>query len=138
MTESIHRDLSTYTQTDADEHELAKRLIADILQNEAKGKYDEDGGDNTISSAELAERVTEELPAGKHIGASAIRDLIPKVRIQYGVPIGSIVGRGYFVIETEGEARIQIDRQIRQAETSRQRARDIASVWYQQQSPTDE
>lgn len=132
--DSIHRDLSTYTKTEADDHEIAKRLIADILQNEAKGKYDEDGGDNTISSTDLAERVTAELPAGKHIGASAIRDLIPKVRIQYGVPIGSIVGKGYFVITSQAEARIQIDRQIRQAETSRQRARDIAAVWYQQES----
>jgi hypothetical protein len=115
--------LERYTETSASEHDADKRTIARILTNDHRGRYwyDEDGErhDNTISSTELAEHT--------RCGASTVRDLIPKIRREYKLPIGS--SNGYFVIETKEEYARQVERQIRQAETSRQTARDISSAF---------
>lgn len=127
MTESeaIHRDLSQYTTIDRDQHEVAKGVIARTLSNEAVGR------ENIISSDELAERVTDALPPDDHMGASAVRDLIPMVRLEYRLPIGN--ANGYFVIDSQAEATRQIERQRKQSHTSLQRARDIAAAWNQVQ-----
>lgn len=132
------RTLDHYTDSDRSAHELAKPVIARILANEYRGRYVERDGERveqTISSADLAERVTEALPEGKHIGASTLRDLIPAVRLEYRMPIGN--ANGYFICDSKGEAREQIEKQLRQAETSRQTARDIQAAWAQSRRHAD-
>ena len=114
--------LSHYTDTDEPAHERAKRTIARVLANDHRGRYREENGeqvDNTISSADLAERTP--------VGASTVRDLIKEVRREYRLPIGN--ANGYFVIETREEFVRQVQRQERQAETSLETARDMAAAW---------
>ena len=105
--------LNQYTQTNELDHELAKRVIARTLANEARGRP------NAISSADLAERTP--------VSASTVRDLIPEVMREYCLPVG--MANGYFVIERKAEYARQVDRQLRQAETSRERARLISSTF---------
>lgn len=105
--------LSQYTTTDEPDHEIAKRVIASTLANEARGKA------NAISSADLADRTP--------VSASTVRDLVPQVMAEYCLPIGD--SNGYFIIEDREEYARQVDRKIRQAETSRERARLISSTF---------
>ena len=105
--------LTDHTTTDEPAHERAKRIIARTLATDHRGC------DNTISSADLAERTP--------VGASTVRDLIKEVRREYRLPIGN--ANGYFVIETREEFVRQVQRQERQAETSLQTAREIAAAW---------
>ena len=79
--------LARYTDTTATEHDADKRTIATILANDHRGR------ESAISSADLAEHT--------HCGASTVRDLIPQVRRDYRLPIGS--ANGYFVIEERAE-----------------------------------
>lgn len=111
--------LERYTETDADDHAEDKHTIARILVNGHSGRYTDDGEDNTISSRELAEHT--------NCSASTVRDLIPQVRREFRLPIGS--ANGYFVIEERDEYARQVERQLQQAETSRQTARDISAAF---------
>jgi hypothetical protein len=106
-------DVDQHTTTDATDHELAKQQIAMTLTNQARGKA------NAISSTDLAARTP--------VAASTVRDLIAEVRREFRLPIGS--ANGYFIITDEEEFSRQVERQKRQAETSRQTARDIAAAW---------
>lgn len=105
--------LSRYTETTSTEHEADKRTIARILANDHRGKS------NPISSTDLAEHT--------NCGASTVRDLIKVVRREYRLPIGSTTG-GYFIATDADEQARQIERFRRQAETSRQSARDMAAA----------
>lgn len=107
--------LEDYTKTNRSQHEITKREIHRILQSEARGR------ENAVSSKSLADRVP--------VSASTVRDLVPEIRREMGVPIGS--SNGYFIIESESELRKQVERQRRQAENSLSSARDIAGAWYQ-------
>lgn len=105
--------LEAYTDTDSTDHDRAKRTIATTLANEARGR------EHAISSTDLAERTP--------VSASTVRDLIPQVRREYGLPIAS--AQGYFVAETNEEAADFIERQKRQAEQSLRTAREFAANW---------
>lgn len=105
--------LEAYTDTDSTDHDRAKRTIATTLANEARGR------EHAISSTDLADRTP--------VSASTVRDLIPVVMDEYQLPIGT--ANGYFVIESKAEYARQVDRQIRQAETSRERARLISATF---------
>lgn len=113
--------LDDYTTTDASDHELAKQQLAMTLTNQARGKA------NAISSTALAQRLDEAMGADRAPGPSTVRDLIAEVREEYRLPIGS--ANGYFVIEDREEFERQVERQRRQAETSRETARAIAAAW---------
>jgi hypothetical protein len=105
--------LSEHTVTTESDHEHDKRVIAQRLMHDHRGK------DNRISSTDLAEYTRCE--------ASTVRDLIKEVRREYRLPIGS--ANGYFIIEHKDEFVRQVERQRQQAETSLQTARDIAAGW---------
>lgn len=118
---ATERTLDAYTDSDRSDHEIAKARIAHVLASEHRGRYREVNGervDNTISSAELAERCP--------VSASTVRDLIKEVRREYRLPIGN--ANGYFVADTPEQAREQIEKQLRQAETSRRTAGDIQAA----------
>lgn len=108
-------DTHHYTDTDAPAHDRAKRTIAQTLANDAHGR------ENAISSAALAERTP--------VSASTVRDLVPQVMAEYGLPVGT--SNGYFVIQTDDEYDRQVERQLKQAETSRQRALLIGRTYNQ-------
>lgn len=110
--------LETYTDTDAPTHDRAKRAIADELANYHRGR------DESISSTDLS-YVTKY--AGCAVSASTVRDLIPQIRREFGLPIAS--GKGYYVAETADEAAQFIERQKRQAEQSLRTAREFAAQW---------
>lgn len=112
--------LSDYTTSDRTDHERAKSVIMTALTNGAVGKA------NAIPSGELAEMTAERNCA---VSASTVRDLVPEVRREYRLPIGS--SNGYFIIDSQEEFVKQVERQKRQAETSLQTARDIAAGWNQ-------
>jgi len=105
--------LDTYTDTDRTAHDRAKAAIARRLATDHRGKA------NAVSSRELAEGVEPK--------ATTVRDLIPEIRREYGLPIAS--ANGYYVAETREEAAEFIERQKRQAETSLETARQFARVW---------
>lgn len=113
-------DVSEYTETDDSDHEKAKQIIARTLQMNAQGR------DNAISSKELAHRTP--------VSASTVRDLVPEVRREYRLPIGS--SNGYFIIENADEFGRQVERQLNQAERSRQTAQEIAAAWNTWKSQT--
>lgn len=102
-----------HTDSTASDHERAKRAIATRLVNHHRGR------DNAVSSRDLAQHTP--------VSASTVRDLIVEVRQEMNVPIGS--SNGYFVITSADELQRQIDRQKQQAETSMQRAEDMAAAW---------
>lgn len=106
-------DVDQYTDSDASDHEIAKRMIAERLANHHRGK------ENKIASGDLADPTP--------VSDSTVRDLIAEVRRDYNLPIGS--ANGYFVIDNADELQEQVERQKKQAETSMQTARDMAAAW---------
>lgn len=102
-----------HTDSGPTEHEQAKARIARELQRRYRGR------DNAVSSKQLAST----LP----IAATTVRDLIPQIRREYDIPIGS--SNGYFVIEDREELHRQVERQQEQAQTSIQTARDMAAAY---------
>lgn len=114
-----------------------QRRVVDVAREVARGNADVDvlhlaveahdsakrRREQAISSADLAERTL--------VSASTVRDLIKEVRREYRLPIGNCQ-QGYFVIADAAEATRQIERFRRQAETSRQSARDVAAAWNRQ------
>jgi len=110
------RSLHEYTDSDeVPDHVQARRRIRDVLRDEARGR------DNAISSSDLAARTP--------VSASTVRDLIPQVRERWQYPIGSCP-QGYFLIEDSEIFEYQVERQLRQAEQSRETAQSIARAWY--------
>ena len=105
--------LSDHTTTDEPAHEHAKRTIARTLATDARGR------ENAVSSADLAERTP--------VSASTVRDLIPEVMDEYRLPIGD--SNGYFVIEDIEEYARQVDKKVRQSQTSLDRARLISATF---------
>ena len=109
------KPLEHYTDTDdVPDHVQARNRIRQVLTNEARGR------DNAISSTDLAERTP--------VSSSTVRDLIPEVRERWGIPIGSCPS-GYFVIEDSEVFERQVERQLAQAERSKETARAIARAW---------
>ena len=109
------KPLEHYTDTDdVPDHVQARNRIRQVLTNEARGR------DNAISSTDLAERTP--------VSSSTVRDLIPEVRERWGIPIGSCPS-GYFVIESADVFERQVERQLAQAERSKETARAIARAW---------
>jgi len=98
------------------DHEVraAKRTLARLLECRR-------GKDRAISSQALADRVG--------LKATTVRDLVPVVRRDYGLPVAS-TSTGYYVIEDEAELREVMDRIERTIETKRERQRELARAWY--------
>lgn len=107
--------LADFTESDDPDHEVAKRGIVKRLRAHHRGR------ENAVASKTLAE--------GLPVSASTVRDLVREVRQEFGVPIGS--ANGYFIIEDLDEMERQIERQLEQAETAKQTARDITAAWNQ-------
>lgn len=105
--------LAEFTDSDEPDHVVAKRTIAWKLQQHHRGRAD------AVSSKELAEYTP--------VSASTVRDLVPEVRREYGVPIAS--SNGYYVAETRDEATRFIERQKQQARTSKRTAEEFAKAW---------
>jgi DNA-binding transcriptional regulator YhcF (GntR family) len=102
-----------HTDSGPTEHEQAKARIARELQRNHRGR------ENAVSSKDLAERVP--------VAATTVRDLIPQIRREEDLPIGS--GNGYYIIENREELQRQVERQQEQAQTSIQTARDMAAAY---------
>lgn len=102
-----------HADSEVTEIDRAKVRVAKRLMREHRGKA------NAVSSRELAEGVS--------VKATTVRDLIPEIMAEFGIPIGT--ANGYFVIEDKDEYARQVDRQLEQAKTSKQRAKLISATF---------
>lgn len=109
--------LSEYTVTDDREHAEAMVTIAWILKRRPTP-------DQAISSQALADATGEDGPK-----ATTVRDLIPAVVREHGIPIGSCPD-GYYRIASTDELAAELDSRRAEIETKRENARALASAFY--------
>jgi hypothetical protein len=79
-----------------------------------------EGRENAIPGGDIAERIPQK--------ATTLYDMIPELRSQYGVPVGSC-SDGYFIVETPDELQTQIDRYDSQIETAQKRKRELVEAY---------
>jgi len=79
-----------------------------------------EGRDNAIPGGEIAERIPQK--------ATTLYDMIPELRSQYGVPVGSC-SDGYFIVTDPDELQTQIDRYDSQIETAQKRKRELVEAY---------
>ena len=102
-----------YADSDEQHIQQAKHRVANLVAN-AKGK------ENAISSKELANRVG--------LKPTTVRDLIPEIRKQYGVPVASS-NRGYYRIVEKSEFLEVMQRIEDTIATKKERQRELAKAW---------
>lgn len=107
-------NVSDHTVTDAPDHDHAKRRLAEMLTDFGVGQ------ENAIAGRDLAERTP--------VGYSAARDLIPKLRTEYALPVASC-SEGYFVVSNPDELADVIDRIDSEIQTRRKRKRDLVQAY---------
>lgn len=105
--------LSDHTDTNQDDHNVAKRIIARELSNRH-------GKDSAISSHRLAELTP--------VSQSTVRDLVPEVRTQFNMPIAS-GSTGYFVIANRDEFIEVMDRIEDTIATKKERQSELAAAF---------
>lgn len=109
-------NVDQHTVTDAPDHEIAKRRLAETLTNFGVGR------DNAISGKDLAAKTP--------VSASTTRDLIAEVRTDFHLPVASC-SDGYFVVSDADELAEVCDRIDRTIQTKRQRKRELVASFNQ-------
>lgn len=104
--------LANYTDTDAEQHWTARRILAYVLE----------GRDYTdrLSAKELAAYVDP--------GPSAVRDLIGDLRTDFGLAVYSR-GSGYWHIQTDAELQDAIHREADKIETKRETIESLQAAY---------
>jgi len=109
----------TRAEREADSHENdvkhAKKQIAAKLNDHV-------GRENAISSKALADYTG--------LSASTVRDCIPEIREEWGVPVVSR-NKGYYVIESSEEFEAQLDRYSERIQTIEERRKELTAAWNQ-------
>ena len=78
------------------------------------------GRDNAKPGTEIAELIPQK--------ATTLYDMIPELRNQYGIPVGSC-SDGYFIVEDPDELQSQIDRYDSQIKTAQTRKRELVEAF---------
>ena len=79
-----------------------------------------EGRDNALSGKEIAEKVPQSY--------STVRDMLPELRAQYGVPVGAC-SDGYYIVTTPDELERQLERYDSQIETAMTRKRELTEAF---------
>lgn len=95
--------------------------IARAKEEIARTIAHKDGKRNAISSRELAGMVG--------LKATTVRDVIPEIRCQYRLPIGSCPG-GYYVIDDTEDFRETMQGIEDEIQTKKEHQRELAEAWY--------
>lgn len=106
--------VEAHAESDCHKIRGAKRTLRRLLESRR-------GKENAISSKALADRVG--------LKATTVRDLIPELRREYGIPIAS-TSTGYYRISTDAEFRDVMDRIENTIQTKRERQKELAQAYY--------
>jgi hypothetical protein len=106
-------DLADHTDTDAEQHWTARRVLAHVLEGRP---YDE-----RLSARELAAYVDP--------GPSAVRDLVADLRRDFGLAVYSR-GSGYWHLQTDEELRDAIHREANVIQTKRDTIDDLRDAYH--------
>lgn len=92
--------------------EQARRELVWLLRGRTR--------EEAISSAALAEQMP--------VSASTVRDLVPEVRAELGIPLVSGSG-GYYEVQDHDDFLRVMDREQATIERKRERMRDLSAAW---------
>lgn len=106
--------VEAHADSDAQDVKRAKQTLARILSNR-------EGKQQAISSKALAQRVG--------LKPTTVRDLIPEIRREMGIPIAS-TSTGYYRIASDDEFRDVMRRIEDTIQTKKQRQSELAEAWY--------
>lgn len=79
-----------------------------------------EGRDNAIPGGDIAEKIPQK--------ATTLYDMIPELRSQYGIPVGSC-SDGYFIVVAPDELQTQIDRYDSQIQTAQKHKRELVEAY---------
>jgi hypothetical protein len=79
-----------------------------------------EGRDNAIPGGDIAEKIPQK--------PTTLYDMIPELRSQYGIPVGSC-SDGYFIVVEPDELQNQIDRYDSQIQTAQKRKRELVEAY---------
>jgi len=79
-----------------------------------------EGRNNAIPGGEIAEHVPQK--------PTTIYDMIPELRREYGVPVGSCTD-GYFIVVDPSELETQVERYDSQIQTAQKRKQELVEAY---------
>jgi hypothetical protein len=79
-----------------------------------------EGRANAIPGGDIAEQIPQK--------ATTLYDMIPELRSQYGIPVGSC-SDGYFIVVDPDELQTQIDRYDSQIQTAQTRKQELVEAF---------
>lgn len=113
-------DPRVHAIADESKIEQAKRELVWLLRNR--------GPENAMSSADLADRTP--------VSASTVRDLVPEIRRDLGIPLVSGSG-GYYEVQSHSDFVRVMEREEQAIETKRERMRELSKAWHHRQNGGD-
>jgi len=79
-----------------------------------------EGRENAIPGGDIADKIPQK--------PTTLYDMIPELRSQYGIPVGSC-SKGYFIVTDPDELQKQIDRYDSQIQTAQKRKRELVEAY---------
>jgi len=79
-----------------------------------------EGRENAIPGGDIADKIPQK--------PTTLYDMIPELRSQYGIPVGSC-SKGYFIVTNPDELQNQIDRYDSQIQTAQKRKRELVEAY---------
>ena len=104
-----------HAESEVSSIEASKMHIANYLRRNARGK------DNPVPGSELAELVPQK--------RTTVYDMIPEIRVDYGIPVVGSKGRGYYIIEDVDELDRKVEQMNNTIQTTEQRKQDLVRAF---------